>query len=184
MQAWGPVTIGRADAARDRLRPVLDGSVPCVLPWMLIEAHLLDARIALDAGPAVRTRRAMERAVALTGEMGAVRPLVTGPASVGLLLTRMLGRFGGGNDLVREVLALRAARVHVPLSNPLTERERDVLELLPTLLSLEEIADALAISINTVRSHVRSLHGKLGVASRADAVEAARRDGLIPAGVR
>ena len=184
MQAWGPVTIGRVEAARDRLRPVLDGSVACVLPWMLIEAHLLDARVALHAGSAARARRATERAVVLAGNTGALRPLVTGPASVGLLLTRGLGRFGAGNDLVREVVALRAARLHVPLSNPLTERERDVLELLPTLLSLDEIADTLAISINTVRSHVRSLHGKLGVTSRADAVMAARRDGLIPAGAR
>jgi LuxR family transcriptional regulator, maltose regulon positive regulatory protein len=184
MQVWGPVTIGRVEAARERLRRVLDGSVPCVLPWMLIQAHLLDARLELDAGRAVQARRAMERAVALAGETGAIRPLVTGPANVGLLLTRGLGRFGAGNDLVREILAQRAARLHVPLSNPLTERERDVLELLPTLLSLDEIAGALAISINTVRSHVRSLHGKLGVASRADAVVAARRDGLIPTGAR
>ena len=34
MQAWGPAAIGRDDAARERLRPVLDGSVPCAVPWM------------------------------------------------------------------------------------------------------------------------------------------------------
>jgi LuxR family maltose regulon positive regulatory protein len=49
------------------------------------------------------------------------------------------------------------------------------------VLSLEEIADTLAVSLNTVRSHVRSLHGKLGVSSRADAVEAATRRGLLAA---
>jgi LuxR family transcriptional regulator, maltose regulon positive regulatory protein len=183
MEAWGPATIGRADAARDRLRPVLDGSASCVVHWMSIEAQLLDSRIALQAGSIVRARRAVERAVALAGRTGAVRPLVTAPAGVGLLLTEGLGRFGTGDDLVCEILALRAARVGVPPSTPLTERERDVLELLPTLLSLDEIGDALAISINTVRSHVRNLHGKLGVASRADAIVAARRDGLIPSGV-
>ena len=47
------------------------------------------------------------------------------------------------------------------------------------MLSLEEIADTLAVSLNTVRSHVRSLHGKLGVGSRAEAVQAATRSGLL-----
>jgi LuxR family maltose regulon positive regulatory protein len=82
---------------------------------------------------------------------------------------------------VRDVLRLRSARGLRP-ATPLTEREREVLDLLPTLLSLDEIAEALSVSINTVRSHVRALHGKLGVSSRADTVLVAAHSGLI--GVR
>jgi LuxR family maltose regulon positive regulatory protein len=166
----GPAAIGR---------DVLDGSVPCVVPWMLLEAHLLDCRIALRPGPVSAARHALRRAVELAAEAGVVRPLVTAPVAVETLLTRRLGRFGAGDALVRKVLALRAARVHLLPSTPLIGRERDVLELLPTLLSLDEIADALSISVNIVRSHVRALHAKLGVSSRAEAVVAAVRRGLI-----
>jgi LuxR family maltose regulon positive regulatory protein len=183
MRAWGPATIGRDDAARERLRPVLDGSVACAAPWTPLEAQLLDCRIALRSGATSRAQHALERGVALAGAMAVFRPLVMAPASVGALLAESLGHFGDGDELVRDILALRAARVHVPPTIPLTEREWDVLELLPTLLSLDEIAEALSVSINTVRTHVRSLHGKLGVNSRADAVAIAQRDGLIPSAV-
>ena len=181
--SWGPATIGRDDSARERLRPVLDGSVACAAPWTPLEAQLLDCRIALRSGATSRAQHALERGVALAGAMAVFRPLVMAPATVGALLAENLGHFGDGDELVRDILALRSARVHVPPTIPLTEREYDVLELLPTLLSLDEIAEALCVSINTVRTHVRSLHGRLGVNSRADAVAIARRDELIPSAV-
>lgn len=181
MQAWGPATIGRDDAARDRLRGVLDGSVACAVHWLRQEALLLDCAMALRSGAATHARHTLDAAVALADTTGALRPLIGAPASVGTLLAERAGYLGTRNALVREVLRLRAARGPRP-STPLTERERDVLDLLPTLLSLDEIADALSVSINTVRSHVRSLHGKLGVSSRADTVLVARHSGLI--GVR
>jgi LuxR family maltose regulon positive regulatory protein len=60
--------------------------------------------------------------------------------------------------------------VHV---EPLTDRERDVLRLLRSELSLREIATELYISHNTVKGYTKSLYRKLGVTSRAGAVEVA-----------
>ena len=178
MQAWGPAAIGRDDAARERLRPVLDGSVPCAVPWMRTEAELLDGALALRAGNAAHARRAVARAVADAASTGVLRPLVTAPPDIGALLGEPV-HSPDRAELLREVRALRAARDRTLPGTPLTDRERDVLALLPTVLSLEEIADTLAVSLNTVRSHVRSLHGKLGVGSRAEAVQAATRSGLL-----
>ncbi len=178
MQAWGPAAIGRDDAARERLRPVLDGSVPCAVPWMRTEAELLDGALALRAGNAAHARRAVARAVADAAATGVLRPLVTAPPDIGALLGEPV-HSPDRAELLREVRALRAARDRTLPGTPLTDRERDVLALLPTVLSLEEIADTLAVSLNTVRSHVRSLHGKLGVGSRAEAVQAATRSGLL-----
>jgi LuxR family maltose regulon positive regulatory protein len=48
----------------------------------------------------------------------------------------------------------------------LSQRELTVLGLLPSLLSLDEIADDLTVSVNTVKSHVRSIYTKLGASSR------------------
>jgi ATP/maltotriose-dependent transcriptional regulator MalT len=55
---------------------------------------------------------------------------------------------------------------------PLTAAEQRVLTLLPTSTYLQ-IADTLYISRNTVKSHLRSIYQKLGVASRLEALERA-----------
>jgi LuxR family maltose regulon positive regulatory protein len=57
--------------------------------------------------------------------------------------------------------------------------ELRVLRLLPTHLSLEEIAGTLSISRNTVKSQVAAVYRKLGADRRADAVRAATRLGLV-----
>ena len=62
-----------------------------------------------------------------------------------------------------------------PVKSPLTSREWEVMDLLIEQRSTDEIADALVVSQETVRSHVKSILRKLDVRSRADAVAAARR---------
>ena len=61
----------------------------------------------------------------------------------------------------------------------LTKAEMRVLQLLPTHLSLAEIAEELYTSRNTVKSQVAAIYRKLETTSRADAVSRARRAGLI-----
>jgi DNA-binding CsgD family transcriptional regulator len=78
--------------------------------------------------------------------------------------------------LVRPHLArLRARWEHAPRPAELTERERDVLELLAQGLTNREIAARLFISSGTVRTHLEHVYEKLGVRSRAGAVAAAFR---------
>jgi LuxR family maltose regulon positive regulatory protein len=66
----------------------------------------------------------------------------------------------------------------------LSEREITVLGLLPSMLSLEEIALDLTVSVNTIKSHTRSIYTKLGVSSRRLAVLAAHERGLLRASTR
>jgi LuxR family transcriptional regulator, maltose regulon positive regulatory protein len=61
----------------------------------------------------------------------------------------------------------------------LSERELAVLRLLPSKLSQREIAGELYVSFNTVKTHTRAIFRKLGVVSRAEAVERARELGLL-----
>ena len=65
------------------------------------------------------------------------------------------------------------------LSEPLTVREREVLELLGRGLSNKLIARELHISEHTVKFHISSLYAKLGVNNRAEAVSRGARYGLI-----
>jgi LuxR family maltose regulon positive regulatory protein len=61
----------------------------------------------------------------------------------------------------------------------LSERELAVLRLLASKLSRREIAAELYVSFNTVKTHMRAIFRKLGVASRPEAVERARELGLL-----
>jgi LuxR family maltose regulon positive regulatory protein len=61
----------------------------------------------------------------------------------------------------------------------LTDRERTVLRYLPTRLSNREIASELCVSMNTLKAHMRSTYRKLGVESRAAAIERATHLGLL-----
>jgi len=66
-----------------------------------------------------------------------------------------------------------------PLAEPLTNRELDVLELLVQRLSNQEIAGNLYISVTTVKAHLRNIYGKLNVNKRREAVEKARKMGVL-----
>ena len=61
----------------------------------------------------------------------------------------------------------------------LTPREQTILDLLPTHLNYGQIGHELFVSVNTVKSNVKSIYRKLGVTSRYEAVAAARELGLI-----
>lgn len=65
------------------------------------------------------------------------------------------------------------------LLEPLTRREREVLQMLASGLANKEIAARLAISDHTVKFHIASILGKLGASTRTEAVSAGIRRGLV-----
>jgi LuxR family maltose regulon positive regulatory protein len=65
------------------------------------------------------------------------------------------------------------------LVEPLSERELEVLRLIASGHTNQEIADLLVIAISTVKSHVNNLYSKLGVQRRTQAVALARELGLV-----
>ncbi|MGH2950224.1 MAG: response regulator transcription factor [Solirubrobacteraceae bacterium] len=135
--------------------------------------------MALAGGDDARARRSLRHALAVAQRLDVPYPLVFAAPEVTELLTNRLGTFGGAVErFAGHVLALRRA-LHVPPMVPLTARERAVLRLLPTLRSFDEIAEDLTVSANTVKTHVRAIYTKLGVARRRDAVAVAVERGLL-----
>ena len=99
------------------------------------------------------------------------------------VICRALERVARGETVIGDdvqagvVTALRDA---VAAGRPaLSERERQILELLADGLSVERIAGRLYVSAGTVKSHLQSLYAKLGVSERAAAVAEGMRCGLI-----
>jgi LuxR family transcriptional regulator, maltose regulon positive regulatory protein len=80
-----------------------------------------------------------------------------------------LKRITGAALEVRTTQPERSGRI---LTAPLTDAELRVLKLLPTI-GYAQIAATLYISINTVKSHLRSIYQKLGASSRSEAIERA-----------
>jgi LuxR family maltose regulon positive regulatory protein len=81
-------------------------------------------------------------------------------------------------DRLRRTMAearVRAVFDGADLVEPLTDRERDVLRFLPSRLTVREIADELYVSVNTLKFHLKVIYRKLGVNSRGEAAEVARK---------
>jgi LuxR family maltose regulon positive regulatory protein len=88
--------------------------------------------------------------------------------------TRAIAQVDTLDELVRHL------RRHASIgSSSLTTAELRVLHYLPTNLSLAEIGSRLYVSRYTVKTHCESIYRKLNVGSRSDAVDAARRIGLL-----
>jgi len=84
----------------------------------------------------------------------------------------------GAEALVRSAAPVSGGEVK-PLVESLTPREIEVLRLVAAGLGNKEIASRLEISEHTVKFHVASVMGKLGAASRTEAVTLGIRHGLI-----
>ena len=76
--------------------------------------------------------------------------------------------------LVRRVHALLGQQNSEPRNPELTERESQILLLLEEGLSNQQIATRLHVAIHTVKNHLHTMFGKLGVGSRAEAVAVSR----------
>jgi LuxR family transcriptional regulator, maltose regulon positive regulatory protein len=112
-------------------------------------------RVFLDGGHAVRS---------------AITVLVPPTSACAGFAGRVLERFDG--QLPRPAAA-------DPAELPLTGSELTVLRFLPSHMTNQEIAEALFLSINTVKTHLRSAYRKLGVANRRQAIARGRRLDLL-----
>jgi LuxR family transcriptional regulator, maltose regulon positive regulatory protein len=177
MRARQQFQLGRTAPAARWLAAVLHERPPTVLvAWTLVDAWALAARLALRSGNRGQALRAVRRAVAVASTFDVLRPLLQVDDVVELMREvnwpRALAAF------TTRVLDARRDRPAV-LRVALTESERAVLAMLSTQRSIGEIADVLTVSRNTVKTHVRTIYGKLGVHTRREALTAARAGGLV-----
>ncbi|MGH3396384.1 MAG: LuxR C-terminal-related transcriptional regulator, partial [Streptosporangiaceae bacterium] len=145
-----------AAVAQRRLSQVPDAAESIEQALMLAEPDGA-YRAFLDGGQAVRS---------------AMTVLVPPTSACAGFAGRILERFDG--QLPRPALAAAGGA-----ELPLTGSELAVLRFLPSHMTNQEIAEALFLSINTVKTHLRSAYRKLGVANRRQAIARGRRLDLL-----
>ena len=85
-------------------------------------------------------------------------------------------------DAIRRLVAARPSGSHVKAAKTLTRREVQVLKLIATGLSNQDIAAELVITLETVKTHVGNVFAKLGATSRTQAVVIAYEAGIVSPG--
>jgi LuxR family transcriptional regulator, maltose regulon positive regulatory protein len=152
-----------------------------------LQAWLVDARISYHGGDTGRGRRALASALRLAEreqlrlpfavERTWIEPVLQRDAWLAGIHRRLLDptlRHGQGPAL--PAVPQQAA---TPVVQPLTEREQEVLRHYSSLLSIAEVASEMYISINTVKTHLKSIYRKLATTHRSEAVRRARQLELI-----
>jgi LuxR family maltose regulon positive regulatory protein len=157
----------------------------------VIEIRVLQAMTLQAQGKVEQALAALERALALAEPEGYIRTFIDEGAPMSQLLRQAVMQ-GIAVDYAGKLLAAlkkEKTKSPVPLGvpegalpppvEPLSPREAEILRLLTTHLSHTEIAEQLVVSVNTVRSHIKNIYSKLGVHARMEAVQRARKLGLL-----
>jgi LuxR family maltose regulon positive regulatory protein len=167
---------GDAEAALSALEAPADAAYPIVA----VERQVLRA-IALRASGSEATALAqLETALAHAEPEGIRRPFLTaGPGIRDLLaehLRKAVSHRWFASELLRRLEGGNGSRIlPAEILEPLSAREREVLRFLPTMMSNADIASELFVSVNTVKTHVKSIYRKLEVTRRQEAVRRARQ---------
>jgi LuxR family maltose regulon positive regulatory protein len=161
----------------------------------VIEIWLLQALAQQAFGDIIQALTTIEQALSQAEPEGYIRLFVDEGRPMEELLERLKDKGGRMKGYVSQLLTVfkEAKKIHPPSLrpgsgqvkitqppvDPLSERELEVLRLLRTDLSGPEIATQLAVSVNTVKTHLKNIYSKLDAHSRYEAVERAKQLDLL-----
>ncbi len=149
----------------------------------VIGISILQAVALQGAGKSDQALKPLEHALSLAEPEGYVRTFIGEGEPMGRLLRQAIAkgiavayasRLLAALEVDAETKRQPGTAIQASMIEPLSERELEVLRLLTTHLSSSDIAQDLTISVNTVRTHIKSIYSKLNVHSRNEAVQRAR----------
>jgi LuxR family maltose regulon positive regulatory protein len=163
------------------------------LPGMHIKNLVLQVLAYQATGERGESSNALEQALTLAEAQGYVRTFLDeGPDLQELLLRVRLPGSGISRSYLADLLAaypveegvsgtaaVGPKQAPLPLIEPLSDREIEVLQLIADGYSNQQVAEQLFISLGTVKAHTASIYRKLDVRSRTQAVAVARELKLI-----
>jgi LuxR family maltose regulon positive regulatory protein len=182
--AWAAA--GESQNAEHALAPVLAAHTK-VAERVRLQAWLVDARLGYGSDDLARGRRSLVSALRLAEREQLRLPFIMERSWLGPVLRRdpqlvdtyqrLLAPAPDHCQLPARPGAPEQAKI--PVVEPLTEREREVLRHVSLMLNTAEVASEMYLSINTVKSHLKSIYRKLAAAHRGEAVRRARQLELI-----
>ena len=144
-------------------------------PLFQATGHILLARAEEAAGETTRSRLHLGAALKRTGPLRAVRPYIDLWPETTLPLVNLVAEQTSSQEVEHIRHVLRALETAVPSTlagwSTLSERERDVLSALAAHATTKAVAKSLGLSPETVKHHLKGIFAKLGVHSRAEALE-------------
>ena len=184
-------TLRFSDSAQDHQRALaIIGSIHQLceqagLEGYRIDVHCLEALLMVAAGDTLGALAPLRRALAVGEPEGYVRTFVDYGKPMAQLLYEAVARNIHGeyagfllSQFPDDRPAQRQTR-HPDLIEALSERETQILQLLATGLSNQEIAKQIFLAVNTVKVHNRKIYAKLHAKNRNEAVAKARQFGII-----
>jgi len=156
----------------------------------LLEGSILQALALQAQDEADRALSALQRALTLAEPEGFVRVFIDEGTQMAALLYQAAER-GVLPEYAGRLLAAfpdaaptpddrsHASRPQSQMVEPLSEREREVLQLIAEGLTNRQIAQKLFLSPNTIRVHASNIYAKLGVHNRTQAAAEARKLGIL-----
>ena len=188
------LALGRPEEVLSLLIPLLETAARQERWGNVIELWLLTALASHAHNDEQQALTTLAEAVRLAQPEGYIRSFVDEGTAMFSLLTALQARSRtqntpGGNATAHyldRVLAAFSPQMEAdhraaqhPLADPLSVREQEVLHLLARGSSNQEIAEALVITMDTVKRHVSNILSKLGASNRTQAVSRARELGLL-----
>ncbi|KAA9150397.1 helix-turn-helix transcriptional regulator [Amycolatopsis acidicola] len=153
--------------------------LPARLPLLTaVEIRLMAVAVAAATGRRTLAIEALGEALRLAAPARVLRPFAEADRGVRQLLVDQLGGFDRLDGFAHEASRVMCGSRRDRGAALLTDREHAVLGRLASPQSLEELAESLSVSVNTVKTHVRAIYTKLGVSNRRAAVTTARERGL------
>lgn len=152
-----------------------------VTPAHQIELHKLRALAALRHGDEDAALEHLTEAMTTATHTGHRQTFLDDYPTLGILLDNAAAMTGHRlNPIPSTATTTIDPAAMSQLTEPLTERELEVLRLLPSHLTYREIAEQLYVSTNTVKSYNKNIYRKLNADTRNQAVTNATALGLVP----
>jgi ATP/maltotriose-dependent transcriptional regulator MalT len=169
---------GAAAAARQRLATIpFEPDVR--LPRSLIEHKILEGWLHSLEGRAVRAREDLAVALDIAEPEWLVHPFLRGGHEVSEVIDSIPGMPNRFRRTIVQASDDQGLHHAGDLIEPLTSREREILDYLPTRLTNAEIAARCYVSVNTIKTHMAHIYRKLEVPDRSTAIVRALELGLL-----
>src|SRR5580704_12674624 len=185
-RAWAAA--GDTSNARRALSPAL-ADHHRVTEQVRLHACLVDAQLSYNSGNRARGHRSLASALSLAEreqrrlpfvlERGWIKQALERDPELARSYQRLLAPTLRRDRLAAALNAPAPDQLAIVAVEPLTEREREVLRYVSDMLNTAEVASEMYISVNTVKTHLKSIFRKLAATHRGEAVRRAQQLELI-----